>query len=159
MAVRVQFRWLTPGCVGRLTMSTFGYRRATAPNLRTSSRFLGEKGAEWPKKEARGQKSFKKVVKKGGRWLTEGVFGVQSGGHRGNVEAETTFRRTFIEGRGADQWKVSLEGMSVSSTPRVESRCQRPSETVWNPAVIWSLGRTNASAWSLSPSRWPGLKK
>ena len=140
-------------------MSTFGYRRVTDPNLRTSSTFLGETGSAWPKKEVRGRKSLKKVVKKGGRWLTEGVFGVQSGGHRGNVEAETTFRRAFIEGRRADQWKVSLEGMSVSSTPRVESRCQRPSETVWNPAVIWFLGRTNASAWSLSPSRWPGLKK
>ena len=106
-----------------------------------------------------GEKKIKKVARKGEKWLTKGGRGVQSGAHRGNVEAETTFLWVFITAREADQWKVSLEGTSVSLTPRVESRFRRPSETVSSPVAIWCLGRTNASAWSRLRSLWPGLKK
>ena len=95
---------------------------------------------------ASGEKKSKKVARKGEKWLTKGGRGVQSGGHRGNVEAETTFSCSFITAREADQWKVSLEGMSVSSTPKVESLFRRPSETALNRVVIWCWARTNASA-------------
>jgi hypothetical protein len=106
-----------------------------------------------------GEKNSKKVARKGEKWLTKGGRGVQSGGHRGNVEAETTFSCVFVTAREADQWKVSLEGTSVSLTPRVESRFRRPSETVSNLVAIWYLGRTNASVWSQLRSLWLGLKK
>ena len=33
---------------------------------------------------------MKKVARIGAGWLTKGVFGVQSGGNRDEVEAETT---------------------------------------------------------------------
>lgn len=36
------------------------------------------------------QKKMKKVARIGAGWLTKGVFGVQSGGNRDEVEAETT---------------------------------------------------------------------
>jgi hypothetical protein len=36
------------------------------------------------------QKKMKKVAQIGARWLTKGFFGVQSGGNRDEVEAETT---------------------------------------------------------------------
>ena len=106
-----------------------------------------------------GEKNSKKVARKGEKWLTKGGRGVQSGGHRGHVEAETTFLSGCITAREADQWKVSLEGTSVSLTPRVESLFRRPSETVSNLVAIWYLGRTNASVWSQSRSLWPGLEK
>ena len=108
---------------------------------------------------ASGEKKSKKVARKGGKWLTAGGCGVHSGGHRGNVEAETTISCVFVTAREADQWKVSLEGTSVSLTPRVESRFRRPSETVSNLVAIWYLGRTNASVWSQSRFLWLGLKK